>query len=44
MPDLVRTSLASQYVNTLHSKEEFLDIEDERGRQYRHICTGTTLR
>ena len=29
MPDFVRTSLTRQYVNSLHSKEEFLDIEDD---------------
>ena len=29
MPDLVRTSLTRQQVNSLHSKDEFLDIEDD---------------
>ena len=50
MPDLVRTSLASQYVNTLHSKEEFLDIEDDvdnidtfvRETPYDKLCSPTT--
>ena len=50
MPDLVRTSLASQYVNTLHSKEELLDIEDDvdnidtfvREPPYDKLCSPTT--
>ena len=29
MPDFVRTSLTHQYVNSLHNKDEFLDIEDD---------------
>ena len=50
MPDLVRTFLASQYVNTLHSKEELLDIEDDvdnidtfvREPPYDKLCSPTT--
>ena len=29
MPVLVGTSITSQYVNSIHNKEEFLDIEDD---------------
>jgi hypothetical protein len=50
MPDLVRTSLASHYVNTLHSKDEFLDIEDDVDNidtfvsesPYDKLCSPTT--
>ena len=49
MPELVRTSLAHQYVNSLHSKDEFLDIEDDsdniddfvRETPYDKLCSPT---
>jgi hypothetical protein len=49
MPELVRTSLTRQYVNILHSKDEFLDIEDDsdniddfvRETPYDKLCSPT---
>ena len=51
MPDLVRTSLTRQQVNSLHSKDEFLDIEDDtdniddfvRETPYDKLCSPTNL-
>ena len=49
MPDLVRTLLTRQHVNSLYSKDEFLDIEDDtdniddfvRETPYDKLCSPT---